>query len=181
MLLPPQTDQDLRYPIGKFDLQADISPSQLELALQAIESLPQDLQNAVSGLSDAQLDTPYRPGGWTVRQVVHHLADSHLNAYIRFRLALTEDEPTIKPYNENAWAHLTDAEQAPLAPSLQILEGLHTRWVLLLRSLTQAQLHREFMHPENGLMRLDKSIGSYGWHSRHHLAHITRLRERMGW
>ena len=139
------------------------------------------MQKGVSDLTDAQLDTPYRPGGWTVRQVVHHLADSHLNAYIRFRLALTEDEPTIKPYNENAWAHLPDAEQSPIAPSLQILGGLHTRWALLLRSLSQAQLHRYFLHPENGLMRLDKTIGSYGWHSRHHLAHITRLRDRMGW
>jgi hypothetical protein len=135
----------------------------------------------VSGLSEAQLDTPYRPSGWTVRQVVHHLPDSHLNSYTRCRLALTEDAPTIKPYDEAAWAELSDAKTGPIAPSIALLEGLHARWTCLLRGLSDAEFARTFRHPELGEVRLDWTAGLYAWHCSHHLAHITNLRERENW
>jgi hypothetical protein len=143
--------------------------------------LPEELRTAVEGLSEQQLDTPYRPGGWTIRQLVHHLPDSHLNCYQRYRLALTEESPKIKPYNQAAWADLADAKSAPIAPSLQLLAALHARWVLLLRSLSEEQWARTFRHPENGLMRLDTTAALYAWHSRHHVAHIQTVRERAGW
>jgi hypothetical protein len=143
--------------------------------------LPENLKKAVSGLSDAQLDTPYRPGGWTVRQVIHHVPDSHMNSYTRFRLALTEDSPLIKPYEEAAWAQLPDARTAPVAPSLMLLEGLHFRFVTLLRSLSEADFAKTFRHPELGEKRLDWTLGLYGWHCLHHTAHITSLRTREGW
>jgi len=132
-------------------------------------------------LTASQLDTPYRPGGWTVRQVVHHVPDSHLNAYVRFKLALTEDSPTIKPYDEAAWAKLADTAETPVEVSLQLLESLHARWVRLLESMTEADFARQFHHPESGTMSLDTYLSGYAWHCRHHVAHITQLRARMGW
>jgi hypothetical protein len=172
---------DLRYPIGPFQYDGPLVAEQRQHLIDQIEAAPGTLRAAVEGLSPAQLDTPYRPGGWTVRQVVHHLPDSHLNSYMRFRLALTEDEPTIKPYFEDRWAELDDARHAPIDISLDLLESLHRRWVLLLRSLTVHHLARTFVHPELGIVSLDKNISLYAWHGRHHVAHITSLRERMGW
>ena len=172
---------DLRYPIGKFNLEGEITPDQRQKWIDEIAAAPAQLRVAVEGLSPAQLETPYRPGGWTVRQVVHHLPDSHLNSYVRFKLALTEPEPTIKPYEQERWAELSDARTAPIEISLALLESLHQRWVLLLRSLTPADLARTFRHPELGLRTLDATVGLYAWHGRHHIAHITSLREQMGW
>ncbi|HMJ61359.1 MAG TPA: bacillithiol transferase BstA [Bryobacteraceae bacterium] len=172
---------DLRYPVGRYQAPPAITPDQRALWIRQIESLPSSLRKAVSGLNDTQLDTPYRPGGWTVRQVVHHLPDSHLNSYTRFRLALTEDSPVIKPYDEAAWAELPDAKTAPIAPSLALLDGLHARWTALLQSLDDAAYARTFKHPELGQIRLDWTLGLYDWHCRHHLGHITSLRNRDGW
>jgi hypothetical protein len=149
-------------------------------AVDVLAALPGAMRAAVAGLSAAQLDTPYRPGGWTVRQVVHHVPDSHMNAYMRCRLALTEDEPTIRPYDEKAWAELSDST-GPIDGSLAILDGLHGRWVALLRGLPPVALARSFRHPETGLWRVDEVTALYAWHSAHHLAHITSLRERSGW
>lgn len=143
--------------------------------------MPENLRAAVEGLSAAQLDTPYRDGGWTVRQLVHHLADSHMNSYVRFRLALTEDWPTIKPYDEKLWAQLSDASTAPVETSLELLTALHERWVLLLRSLTAEQWQRGYVHPDNSRQTLAEAAALYAWHSRHHVAHITELRKRSGW
>jgi hypothetical protein len=171
---------DLRYPIGKFDRLETLTPEQRREHIEAIAATPARLASAVAGLKPEQLDTPYRPGGWTVRQVTHHIPDSHMNAYVRFKLALTEDEPTIKPYMEDRWAELADAK-APIEPSLALLENLHKRWVLLLRSLTPAEWARKLRHPELGFLTLDQSLAIYGWHGRHHVAHITSLRERNGW
>jgi uncharacterized damage-inducible protein DinB len=139
------------------------------------------MRTAVQGLSDEQLNTPYRPEGWTVRQVVHHVPESHLNSYIRFKLAITEDEPTIKPYFEDRWAKLDDANTAPVELSLNLLDALHERWVWFLRSLKEGDFQRTFRHPEMGTVSLDKNIALYAWHGRHHVAHVTSLRERMGW
>lgn len=172
---------DLRYPIGPFRFEGEVTPARRETWIAEIAAAPDNLRAAVAGLSEEQLDTPYREGGWTVRQVVHHLPDSHMNSYVRFRLALTEDEPTIKPYAEARWAELVDARTAPIEPSLQLLEGLHSRWVRLLRALTPQDYARTFRHPETGLMTLDRTLALYAWHGRHHVAHITLLRERMGW
>jgi len=171
---------DLRYPIGKFPRVETLTPDQRRELIDAIAEAPARLASAVSGLKPEQLDTPYRPGGWTVRQVTHHVPDSHMNAYTRFKLALTEDEPTIKTYEEARWAELADAK-APIEPSLALLDNLHKRWVLVLRSLTPAQWARKFRHPELGLLSLDQALALYGWHGRHHVAHITSLRERNGW
>jgi uncharacterized damage-inducible protein DinB len=172
---------DLRYPIGPFEYDGPLAEEQRQRCIDQIAATPSRLRAAVEGLSPEQLATPYRPGGWTVRQVVHHLPDSHLNSYIRFRLALTEDEPTIKPYDESRWAELDDARQAPIDISLALLEALHQRWVLLLRALTPRDWTRSFFHPELGAVSLDKNVSLYAWHGRHHVAHITSLRERMGW
>jgi len=172
---------DLRYPIGKFEMVSPITPERLRQWIDEIASAPGQLRAAVAGLSDAQLDTPYRPGGWTVRQVVHHLPDSHMNSYCRFRLALTEDAPTIKPYNEARWAELPDATTAPVDLSLALLESLHQRWVVLLKALTEAEWDRRFLHPELGERTLRVSAGVYAWHGRHHVAQITSLRSRSGW
>jgi hypothetical protein len=172
---------ELSYPIGKFDWNAAVAPESVPGLIDDIAATPGWLREAVQGLSDAQLDTPYRPGGWTVRQLVHHVADSHANMYIRLRLALTEDEPTIKPYDQDKWATLADAASLPVAISLQFLEAMHTRWVALLRSLSTVDFERSFRHPEVGLVRLDRATAGYAWHGRHHTAHITGLRERMGW
>jgi hypothetical protein len=172
---------DLRYPIGPFQYDGPLTDEQRQHLIDQIEAAPGKLRAAVQGLSPAQLDTPYRPGGWTVRQVVHHLPDSHLNSYMRFRLALTEDEPTIKPYFENRWAELDDARHAPIDISLALLEALHRRWILLLRSLSERDFARTFSHPELGVVSLEENLSLYAWHGRHHVAHITSLRERMGW
>jgi hypothetical protein len=167
----------LRYPIGKF---AD-SGAKPDEAIAVIADLPAALRAAVSGLTDAQLDTPYREGGWTVRQLVHHVADSHMNAYVRIRLALTEDWPAIKAYEESRWAELADAKTLPVEISLSLLESLHRRWVVLLESLTEAEWQRGYIHPENGRQKLETVVQLYSWHSRHHTAHVTELRKRMGW
>ncbi len=172
---------DLRYPIGKFHYDGPPSEDQKQAFLDEIANTPANLRIASRGLSDAQLDTPYRPGGWTVRQVVHHLPDSHLNSYVRFKLALTEDEPTIKPYAEDRWAELGDTKATPIEVSLILLESLHDRWVRLLRSLKPEDWKRTFRHPELGVMNLEKTLAIYAWHGRHHVAHITALRERSGW
>ena len=172
---------DLRYPVGYYTPPSVIDAEMRERWLDELEQLPATLKKAVSSLSEKQLDTPYRPGGWTVRQVVHHLPDSHMNSYCRFRLGLTEENPTIRPYEEGNWAELTDAKNAPIALSLTLLDALHVRWILLLRSLSEVQYGRTYTHPEMGEKRLDWTLGLYAWHSRHHLAHITRLREREGW
>ena len=172
---------DLRYPVGRFDIKAVINGDDRPRLIDQIAEAPARLRDAIKGLSPDQLDTPYRDGGWTVRQVVHHVPDSHLNSYIRFKLALTEDEPTIKPYQEDRWAELYDSQSAPLEPSLALLESLHERWVILLRSLTDKDFTRTFRHPELGTVSLNQSIGLYAWHGRHHVAHITSLRERRGW
>lgn len=172
---------DLRYPIGPFTFERPLTDSQRQRFIDQIAETPAKLCAAVEGLSPHQLDTPYRPGGWTARQVVHHLPDSHLNSYIRFKLALTEEEPTIKSYYEDRWAELEDARHAPIDISLALLESLHRRWVLLLRSLTAKDFARAFLHPELGVMSLDKNVSLYAWHGRHHVAHITSLRERSGW
>ena len=172
---------DPRYPIGKFSYEGTPSAEQKAKFLDDIEQTPARLEAVVRGLSEKQLDTPYRDGGWTVRQVVHHVPDSHLNSYIRFKLALTEDEPTIRPYMENLWAELPEAKTAPIALSLALLSSLHTRWVLMLRALSAEDWQRTFRHPHIGLMTLEKNLALYAWHGRHHVAHVTALREKMGW
>ncbi len=172
---------DLRYPIGRFQMQPVAADDQRLQCIRDIAETPARLRAAVRGLSDPQLDTPYRPDGWTVRQVVHHLPDSHLNAYIRFKLTMTEQEPAIKTYIESEWAQLPDARTAPIDISLALLESLHKRWVLFLETLTQSDLQRKFHHPDHGLMNLEFLLRLYSWHGRHHVAHVTALRERMGW
>lgn len=172
---------DLQFPIGRFKMDENITEDQRQRLIDDIAEAPARLRAAVSGLSPEQLDTPYREGGWTVRQVVHHLSDSHLNSYIRFRLALTEEEPTIKTYHEDKWAELFDARTAPIEVSLALLESLHERWGLLLKSLTPADWACTFRHPDLGLVPLNKNVGLYAWHGKHHVAHVTSLRERMGW
>ena len=170
---------DLRYPIGPFVPAENMTPAGVQAWIDDIAALPADLRRTVTPLTDARLDTPYRPGGWTVRQVVHHLPDSHMNSLIRFKWALTEDRPRIKAYDEKAWAALPDSRQ-PIAHSLDLLDALHARWVDLLRGLSWAQLQREFVHPESGAATLAVTVGAYAWHGRHHLAHIERLLEREG-
>jgi uncharacterized damage-inducible protein DinB len=172
---------DLRYPVGPCEYPASVSPDERKPHMQEIAALPVRLREAVGGLDQQQLDTPYRPGGWTVRQVVHHLADSHMNAFSRFRLALTEPEPTIKPYDEKMWAELADSRMAAVDTSLALLEGLHRRWITMLESLSDSDFARTFRHPEIGTLRLDTYLATYGWHCRHHVAHITSLRQRSGW
>ena len=172
---------DLSYPIGKFSYSGESTPEQRSQSIAKIASTPPRLRAAVKGLSPVQLDTPYRPGGWTVRQVLHHVPESHMNAYIRFKLALTEDVPTIKPYMEDRWAQLRDIPHTPIETSLALLEHLHTRWVTLLRTLGPADFARTFKHPELGAQSLDRTLAMYAWHGAHHSAHITSLRERMGW
>ncbi len=173
--------EDLSYPIGKFKAEPEVTDAKRNQFIDDISAAPAALRAAVKGLSKEQLDTPYRPGGWTVRQVVHHLSDSQMNAYIRFRLALTENEPTIKPYEQQLWAELTDAKTADIEMSLKLFEGLHQRWVLLLRSMKPEDFQRKFIHPENGVNVLERTLQMYSWHGKHHVAHITSLRKRMGW
>lgn len=172
---------DPRYPIGKYEMPGQVTPESRAGAILEIAATPGRVRGAVSGLNDAQLDTPYREGGWTVRQVVHHLPDSHMNAYVRWRLALTETEPTIKPYEESAWARLEDAAHAPVEVSLKLLEAMHERWVRLLHSVKAEEYARTFRHPEHGVRTLDWMLFLYAWHGKHHVAHITELRKARGW
>lgn len=172
--------EDLRYPIGKFRPPTENTTAVRAAQIETLRLLPERLRTAVAGLSDAQLDTPYRDGGWTVRQVVHHFADSHANSYLRFKLALTEDWPTIKPYDEKAWARLADSS-LQIEPSLVFITGLHQRFVGLLESMSERDFERGFNHPERGRVTLVTNLAIYDWHSRHHVAHITNLRARQGW
>jgi DinB superfamily len=172
---------DLRYPVGKFHFDGPLTQEQMQTSLDDIAHTPANLRSAIKGLSESQLDTPYRPGGWTVRQVVHHVPDSHMNAYIRFKLALTEEEPTIKPYEQQLWADLDDSKSTPIEVSLTMLDSLHDRWMRLLQSLTPKDWKLTFRHPELGLVSLEKNLALYAWHGRHHVAHITALREREHW
>lgn len=172
---------DPRYPIGRFDRNINVTKEMRKDFIKTIDELPAQLRKEVENLSQQQLDTPYRDGGWTVRQVVHHIPDSHLNAYIRFKLALTEDNPAIKTYEEHLWAELQDTFTTPIEVSLNLLESLHKRWAVLLKSLTDSQFEKTFQHPEWGKITLSKTLALYAWHSRHHLAHITELKKRMDW
>lgn len=172
---------DPRHPIGRFEAPAEVTPAQLASWIDGIAALPAQLRAAVAPLSAAQLEVPYRDGGWCSRQVVHHVADSHLNSFVRFKWTLTEERPTIKAYFEERWAELPDTGADALEPSLALLDALHARWVVLLRALSPEQLAREFVHPDSGPVRLDVNVGIYAWHGRHHLAHVTTLAEREGW
>jgi hypothetical protein len=171
---------DMKYPIGNFQFDGEITNSITKNWINEIKDLPRLLRDVVKDLDNEQLDTPYRPGGWTVRQVIHHLADSHMNAYVRFKLALTEEKPVIKPYEETKWAELSDYK-LPIDISLSLLEALHIRWTDLLLSLIPADMEKTFIHPDSGEVSVGKNIGIYAWHGRHHLAHITSLCNRKGW
>lgn len=173
---------DLRHPIGPFTRpELPLTPGARAAALRTLSEFPARMRLACAGLSEAQLDTPYRPGGWTVRQVVHHTADSHLNAYIRMKFAMTEDHPAVKPYAEGDWAELADARSAPVALSLDLLDALHARLVLALKALPPEGFARTLFHPEHGSTTVDYYVALYDWHCRHHTAHVTALREREGW
>jgi uncharacterized damage-inducible protein DinB len=174
-------ERDPRFPVGKFKAPTTIDADERRSAMRDVAELPEQLRNALDGLSDDQLATPYREGGWTVRQLVHHVADSHMNAYIRVRLALTEDSPTIMPYDEKAWAQLHDSVAAPVEWSLELIESLHARWVMMLQALDEEQWQRSFFHPERGGQTVEQTTLVYAWHSRHHVAHITHLRAVKGW
>lgn len=174
--------ENLRYPTGRFNLPKTYDPSEIDSCIKEIEIFPDLLEKAVMGLSDAQLDTQYREEGWTIRQVVHHVADSHINSYVRFRWTLTEEKPTIKAYYEDRWAELKDARSEPIDISIDLLKALHRRWVVLLRNLSDEELHLSYIHPESGTeIQLYVNIALYAWHCRHHLAHVTDLRKRKGW
>lgn len=172
---------DPRYPIGRYVKEETVSPAKRESWISDIAAAPAELRAAVQGFNESQFDTPYREGGWTVRQLVHHVPDSHLNAYVRFKLALTEDNPTIKPYEESLWAKLPDTSGTQVGVSLMLLEALHRRWVVLLKAMQESEWSRTYVHPEDGTLRLDYILGMYAWHGKHHIAHVTSLRERMGW
>ncbi len=172
---------DRQYPIGRFRFDADVTPEKRRACIREIADASGALRAAVAGLDDRQLNTPYRPGGWTVRQVLHHVPDSHLNAYIRFKWALTEDNPTIKAYDEAAWARVPDTERTDPDVSLALLDALHRRWIVLLESMRAGDFERPLVHPESGAMTLDRLLQLYAWHGRHHVAHITELRKREGW
>jgi uncharacterized damage-inducible protein DinB len=174
------TAVDPRYPIGHPELHSSLTSEQRKELLEHIAYLPANLREAVRGLNDEQLNTPYREGGWTVRQVVHHIADSHINSYVRFKLALTEDKPHIKGYDENEWAKLRDNEM-PIDVSLSLLDSLHRRWVTLLHSLRPEDFKRTLIHSERGEVTLDSLVALYAWHGRHHTAHITELKRQKGW
>jgi len=172
---------DPRYPIGKFEMPAQVTAASRQVAIQTIAETPTKFRAAVRGLNESQLDTPYRDGGWTVRQVVHHVPDSHLNAYVRLKLALTESSPTIKPYAEDKWAQLDDSRSTPIEVSLSLLESLHMRWDLLWRSLSPEDFSRKLIHPDHGERNIDWLVFIYAWHGQHHTAHITELRKAKGW
>jgi len=175
------SSSDLRYPVGNFEARNKITSDERRALIGMIADAPRNLRGAVANLNERQLDTPYRDGGWTVRQVAHHVPDSHLNAYTRLKLALTEDEPTIKPYEEARWAELADSRETPIEVSLTLLDSLTTRWVTLLNSMTENDFARKFRHPDHGAVDVDWLVQMYGWHSRHHVAHITSLRARNRW
>ena len=172
---------DPRYPVGTFQKPEELTPHERMAAIADLAALPAKLSEALAGLDRERLDTPYREGGWTVRQLVHHIADSHMNAFIRVRLALTEDSPTIMPYDEKAWAKLHDSVAAPVEWSLELIESLHARWVMMLQALDEEQWQRSFFHPERGGQTVEQTTLVYAWHSRHHVAHITHLRAERGW
>jgi len=172
--------EDLRYPIGRFTPPPSSDPTTRSSQIETLRLLPERLHAAVRELINPQLDTPYREGGWTVRQLVHHFADSHANAYVRYKLALTEDWPTIKPYDEAAWARLEDSRLS-IDGSLAMIAAMHERWVALLESMSDASFQRGYNHPENGRQNLATVLALYAWHSRHHTAHITNLRSRQNW
>lgn len=172
---------DPRFPIGKFTFNGPPSEKEKDAFITDIAQTPAAMRAAVQGLSPQQLETPYRDGGWTVRQVVHHVPESHMNAYVRFKLALTEEEPMVKPYMEDRWAQLPDVSATPIEVSLALLEPLHDRWVRLLRSLNPSDWKRNFKHPELGTVSLERNLALYAWHGKHHVAHVTELRKRMGW
>ena len=172
---------DPRYPVGKFESRSNLTAEERRSMIDDIAATPAKMRDAVRGLTDAQLDTPYREVGWTVRQVIHHVPDSHLNGYTRLKLALTEKEPTIKPYDQSAWADLADSRDTPIETSLMLLDSVHDRWVRLLRSLDEPAFARKFRHPEHGAVTIDWLIAMYSWHGRHHTAHITSLRAAKGW
>src|SRR5262249_37925470 len=172
---------DPRYPIGKCPTPVKQTPEQRRASIAVIAALPENLRSAVHGLTDSQVDTPYREGGWTVRQLVHHVADSHINAYVRSRRALTEDWPAVPAYDEKLWAELPDAKTLPIGVSLELLEALHRRWVALFEALTDEQWQRGYVHSEDGRQKLANVVQVYAWHCRHHVAHVTELRKRMGW
>lgn len=174
-------NDDLRYPVGRFEKPERLSDAERRDRIDQVDQTPAALRRALAGLGEEQLDTPYRPGGWTVRQVTHHISDSHLNAYVRMKLAVTEDRPTVKTYDEARWAELPDGRGAPVELSLVLLEALHRRWVLFMRSLKPADFSNAVNHPESGMMSLDTLLAMYAWHGRHHVAHVTSLRGRMGW
>jgi hypothetical protein len=174
------TTDDLRYPVGRFAFNGADEKTRASW-IEEIARLPEKLRSAVGTLSESRLDTPYRPGGWTVRQVTHHLPDSHMNAFIRFKFALTEDVPRIKAYDEAKWAELADGKTGPIETSLALLDGLHARWTRLLRSMRPADFARELEHPEHGRVPLDRMLALYAWHCRHHVAHVTELARREGW
>jgi uncharacterized damage-inducible protein DinB len=173
-------ENDLRFPLGKFVVPNEFTPEMREQFIETIKNLPQNITRAIENLSDEQLDTPYRPAGWTVRQTVHHIADSHLNSFCRFKLALTEENPTIRPYWEDRWAELPDSRM-PTEVSMKIIEGVHARWTNLLEAMSGADFQRKLLHPESGEWTLEKMLALYEWHSRHHTAHIVNLRARNGW
>jgi DinB superfamily len=175
------SESSLRYPIGGFKRAESFTPEERSAAIEGIRQLPQNLRSALAAFSEGQLETPYRPDGWTVRQLVHHVADSHMNAYTRVRLALTEDWPAISDYKEDRWAELVDARTAAVSPSLDLLQALHIRWVRLFSSLDEQDWKRGYMHPENGRQSVEQAVILYDWHGRHHTAHITQLSARMGW
>src|SRR5947208_1499116 len=172
---------DPRYPIGKFNWSGSSTAEERSRFIDEIAAVPQLMRSAAAGLNSSQLDTPYRTGGWTVRQVVHHVPDSHMNSYVRFKLALTEDAPTIKPHDEARWAELPDTKATPIEVSLTLLDSLDDRWMRLLQSLDGDAWKRTFRHPDIGPMTLEKSLALYAWHGRHHVAHITELRKQKSW
>jgi len=173
--------EKLKYPIGRYQLEEIIDKDSINNWIKEIESLPEKLIAAVRGLNKEQLQTPYRPEGWTVQQVVHHIADSHLNSYIRFKLALTENKPIVKPYDQKLWAELADTKLVDVKVSLDLIKSLHIRWTTLLYQLTEEELEKEYLHPESGMKNLKETICHYAWHGNHHLAHITSLKQRMSW
>jgi DinB superfamily len=172
---------DFQFPIGRFQRPTSLDATAVNATISSIADLPARLNAAVQGLTPAQLDTPYRDGGWSVRQVVHHVPESHANAYTRIKLALTESNPVVKPYDESEWAKTPEVRTTPIGVSLLMLEALHARWVLLLRALSPEQWGKTFQHPESGLWRVDQVAALYAWHGTHHVAHVTSLRERSGW
>lgn len=174
--------EELKYPIGRFKVPENYTQQNLEQYISVIESFPKKIKQEVNHLNDEQLNTPYRPGGWTIRQVVNHCSDSHMNGFIRLKLALTEENPVIKPYLQELWSDLADSKFMPLEAALTILEGVHTRWTVVLKSMNNSQWKRRYFHPEKGSdVSLKESAANYAWHCEHHLTHITALKERMGW